>query len=129
MSEAEAPHLQIGEVLKLAREYVIGVASQNAGQLAGAFAETAHVIGVDEGQSVNIPRDRWIDAMCAPERKGLGSETYQVGSVNLAGSVATVTVMTTYGRFHYIDLLTLMKHENRTRIIQKCFHQTPVSAN
>lgn len=127
MSGEEAEHLELGDVLELVREYVTGVSSQNSRQLADAFAETAHIVGIDEGQPVSIPRDRWIDTMCKPERQGMGSESYQIGSVNLAGSVATMTIVTTYGRFRYVDLLTVMKHGKRTRIMQKCFHQAPGS--
>ncbi|MDR6759102.1 hypothetical protein J2Y48_004418 [Mycoplana sp. BE70] len=111
------------EALKAAEDYVLGVATQDRERLTTLFAETAHIVGVDEGKAISIPRDRWINAMCAPERAGQGSRKYQVVAVHLAGDVGVIIVHTSNGRFDYCDVLALLKYDGTTRITQKSFHQ------
>ncbi|MBL0374262.1 nuclear transport factor 2 family protein [Rhizobium sp. KVB221] len=123
MSIAQSEFIRAEEALKATEDYVLGVAVQDQDKLTKLFAETAHIVGIDEGVSICVPRDRWINAICTPERAGTGSPNYEVVSLNLAGNVAVVIVRTSYGRFDYTDVLTLLKHEDETRITQKCFHQ------
>ncbi len=100
--------LTIEKVRDAVEAYVRGVAEQDRQALARLFAETAYITGMDEGTRVSVPRDRWIEAVCAPQRAGAGSLEYRITSVNLAETVALAMVRTTYGRFSYEDVLTLL---------------------
>lgn len=121
--------LTIEKVQDAVEAYVRGVAEQDRQALALLFAETAHITGIDEGTRVSVPRDRWIEAVCAPQRAGAGSLDYRITSVNLAETVAVAMVRTTYGRFSYEDVLTLLGEEAGTRVTGKTFHQYGPAAN
>lgn len=110
--------------LAKARDYVVGVHRQDADLLRATFDETAHIMGFDEGKRINVPRGRWVNFVCAPERAGWGVGEYEVVSVQIAGTVAVVVVDTKFGRFKYRDVLTVIDGTDRIPVIaSKAFHQ------
>ncbi|MCB1496261.1 MAG: nuclear transport factor 2 family protein [Bauldia sp.] len=111
------------EAMAAAEGYVRGVAEQDRAGLRALFAGTATISGLDEGNWVDVPRDRWIDFVCAPERKGAGAAESRIRSVTLEESVATVVVETVFGGFRYHDILLVGAHPDGPRILCKAFHQ------
>lgn len=115
--------LTIEKALRAVDAYISGVARQDREALMRLFAETAHITGIDEGAMVSVPRDRWIEAVCAPQRAGAGSLDYRITSLDVAETVAVVVVRTFYGSFAYADVLTLLGEQDAVRVTGKTFHQ------
>lgn len=107
------------------RRYIMGVAKQDRGMLAELFAPTAHVTGIDEGRPISVPRDRWIEVVCAPEKAGAGLPDYRITAVTIIETVACAFVETTYGRFRYCDALTFVASGSGVQVSAKTFHQYP----
>lgn len=108
------------------RQYIMGVAKQDRAMLADLFAPTAHVTGIDEGKPISVPRDRWIEAVCAPDKAGAGLPDYRITAVTIIETVACAFVETTYGRFRYCDALTFVASGSGVQVSAKTFHQYPV---
>lgn len=116
--------MNIEAALAKARDYVVGVQRQDADLLRATFDETAQITGLDEGKRINVPRDRWVDFVCAPDRAGWGKPDYEIVSVQIAGTVAVVVVDTQYGRFKYRDFLAMIERADCPPMIaSKVFHQ------
>lgn len=107
------------------RRYITGVATQDRAMLAALFAPTAHITGIDEGKAISVPRDRWIEAVCAPDKAGAGAPDYRITSVTVMHTVACAFVETTYGRFRYCDALTFVASGPGVQVSGKTFHQYP----
>lgn len=105
------------------RRYITGVAKQDRAMLAELFAPTAHITGIDEGKPISVPRDRWIEAVCAPEKAGAGAPDYRITSVTITETVACAFVETLYGRFRYCDALTFVAAGSGLQVSGKTFHQ------
>lgn len=110
------------------RRYITGVAKQDRAMLAALFAPTAHVTGIDEGKPISVPRDRWIEAVCAPDKAGAGSLDFRITSVTVMHTVACAFVETTYGRFRYCDALTFVASPGGIQVSGKTFHQYAAAA-
>ncbi len=113
------------DAIAAARGYVEGVADQDAARLAALFADSAVITGLDEGQWISVPRDRWIAFVCAPERRGAGGRDFVVRSVVIEESVATIVVETLFNGFRYHDMLVVGAHPDGPRVLCKAFHQFP----
>ncbi|MHA6641311.1 nuclear transport factor 2 family protein [Mesorhizobium sp. A623] len=105
--------------------YIVGVARQDAEALRKLFAPTAHIVGMDEATYSAVPRDRWIDFVTAPERKGAGLEAFEIQGMTLHGSAGAVVVKTRFGAFDYTDILSLLLVDGSVRVVAKTYYQNP----
>jgi hypothetical protein len=110
------------------RRYITGVARQDKAMLAALFAPTAHITGIDEGKPISVPRDRWIEVVCAPDKAGAGAPDYRISSVTIMDTVACAFVETLYGGFRYCDALTFVAAGSDIQVSGKTFHQYPKAA-
>ncbi len=120
--------MKLEQAVAAARAYISGVARQDAEALRQLFDENAHIVGLDEGRFGSVPRDRWIAFVTSPERKGAGGEEFEILSVTIQETAASLALRTRFGKFDYTDILSLLLVDGSVRVVAKTYHQHAISA-
>jgi hypothetical protein len=119
------------EVRAAAEAYGAALHGCDVAALAALFDPRAHLYGVEDGATVDLPRDAWLERVAARERPPAGSQPYcRVEMVDLSGpETAVVRVAVAVGPRRFTDYLSLLKVGGTWRVIAKVYRPADADAS
>ena len=128
MQEAHTSHgTPFAEVSAVLAEYFDGLHHGDTQRLRRVFHPEAHYFCATEGTLLHLDMAQYfplVDRRPSPASRG-EERTDQILGIAFAGPVTAVArVACSIGRRHFIDLLTLVKLQDRWQIVSKVFHFT-----
>jgi hypothetical protein len=105
--------------------YLDGLYEGDGDKLAAAFHPVSHLYSNDNGQVVDLPRDRWIELVRKrPSPKAQGQARHdRIVSIDQSGSAtALAKVECAVLPRHFVDYLALIKTAEGWRVVAKAFN-------
>lgn len=110
----------IAGIAAVVKTYVEGMLAGDRAALQDAFFEQASEVGHFEGALLWNSRDAFI-GMCEEAADRGAIPDWTIRSVSVHGDIAVVHVEDVWAGMRFDDLLTLIRHEDRWRIVAKVY--------
>ncbi|MFH6959133.1 nuclear transport factor 2 family protein [Flavobacterium aquidurense] len=106
------------EILKTLELYAEGARQHNSAMTAQAFAPEATMSWSDNGHLKSVGIKELYDII---DKKGPFKVTYEVTSIDIAGSVALVRIESQFNENRYTDMFSMVKDGSSWKILSKVY--------
>jgi len=106
------------EILKTLELYAEGARQHKSAMTAQAFAPEATMSWSDNGHLKSVPIKELYDII---DKKGPFKVTYEVTSIDIAGSVALVRIESQFNENRYTDMFSMVKDGSSWKILSKVY--------
>lgn len=112
----------LSEIVEVVRTYIEGMAAGDRARLEEAFFPDASEVGHFEGELLWNSREGFI-SMCeeAAAEASFAAQPWAILGISVVGEIASVHVENRWAGMQFDDIMTLINHDGRWRIISKVF--------